>query len=158
MPMLLWIVVVFVTLSAPVGTAVGSALLVGALFDLANSYIVTPHEIIVLGPYALGYAFGSYLLVQLRGMVFKDSPITIAAMTVIGGLFVHLLVIALLSLRRLSFLADDPVGLAGSHDDLVQRFLAILYSGLLALPIGWLLIKSSRLWGFPTHGQALRGR
>jgi hypothetical protein len=147
-PSFLLILAVFIGLSAPSMAAAWAMLILGALADLL------PGGNGILGPWALGYLFGAFALMQVRGLVFRESPITLGVMVFVGGIFVQLLTLAVLSMRGWSIFAGEPI--AGFHwaDQFVKSFLVLLYSAAAAVPVGMMLFRTERLWGF--HPQKIR--
>ncbi|MHC4219084.1 MAG: rod shape-determining protein MreD [Planctomycetota bacterium] len=113
-PGLCGVVAVFVALSAPRTTALWACLVLGLLLDLSHPLTVAENRVVYLiGPYALGFALGGWLVIAGRAMVFRRRPLTIGVMTVLC-------------------------------------LLAVLYSGFIAIPVGWLLVQTIGLWGFQT--------
>ena len=65
--------VVFISMFAPRMTSLWSCLLLGLLMDISTP--IAPHagpSFYVFGPYALGYVFGGFMILQLRPMVFRQ--------------------------------------------------------------------------------------
>ncbi|MHC4414713.1 MAG: hypothetical protein ACYS0G_05465 [Planctomycetota bacterium] len=163
-PSLCGVLAVFVALSAPRMTALWACFILGMLLDLSHpltmpeplldaSYpVASPvvRRLHVIGPYALGYVAGGCLVLQVRTMVFRRRPLAIGVMTVGFLLAVHVVVVGLYVVR--SWYPGGPVFWTelATLNELLRRFLIALYSGLFAIPIGWLLVKSMPLWGFQT--------
>ena len=100
------------------------------------------------GPYALGFVFGTQLVLLLRSMVFRRNPFAVGLLTtpfLIAGSLVYM---ALWSIRGLY--PDTSVPWAGDAaiDELVRRFGIALYSGLFGIPMGWLLLFTWPIWRF----------
>jgi len=151
-PSFLLILMVFLGLSAAPMTVAWAALILGCLIDL----MPTTGDVAILGPAALGYLVGSYAVVQLRSLLFRESILTLAIMVFAVGLFVNLTEVAIYSFRGLGFLADDPIPGWSAFDELVRRFLVLLYSAAVAVPVGWALFRMGPLWGFAGGGRAER--
>ena len=145
-PSLLLIVLVFVALHAPAWSAVWAGLVLGLLADLQPGPMP---EARLIGPHALGFLAGAYALLQLRGMVFRQSIITFAALTLTAGVFVTLVSVALLTVRGLPWPLGEPIPGWHAADQLVHRFLELIYTTLLSIPLGTLLARGMRLWAFP---------
>jgi hypothetical protein len=147
-PSLLLILAAFISLRASRGRALAAAVLIGMSVDLTQPVaVVEPvRNIYVLGPAAIGFMFAAYIIVQLRGLVFIDSLLTLTIMTFIGGLFQSLATVAILTLRGV--LPTDPIPDWHATAQLMQRLLEVFYSAALALPVGWLLRRTRRWWGF----------
>jgi len=153
-PSLLLIVMVFVALHAAATPAAWAGLLVGLTVDLLPGPVpVAPvgrataaQE--VIGPAAVGYLLGAYAVVQLRGLVFRESPLTLCLMVFAAGVVVELCVVTLYSIRGLGFVPAEPVANWSAFGELGRRLLQTVYSAVVALPIGWLLVRSRRYWAF----------
>lgn len=154
-PELPLILLVFIALSAPARHVAWSALLLGLLVDLQPIAVHLPSDrssaadLVLVGPNALGYMLAGFAAYQFRGFAFRDSPITVAVAALFSGVFAHLVVVALLSFRGFSWLTAEPIPDYSAAADLVARALRLLYTAVVALPVGWLLIRSDPLWGFP---------
>lgn len=151
-PSFLLIVMVYVAASAPSSAALWSALVLGLLADLCQPYDFgePARSVSVLGPTALGYLAGAAAVMQLRGLVFRQSPWAWVILVFVGGLFANLVVVALLTLRGVGFLHSTPVAHFSAAEALVDRFFTLLYTALLAAPLGAVLSRTERLWGFAT--------
>jgi rod shape-determining protein MreD len=149
-------VVVFIALLAPRSTALWAAWLLGLLMDLcAPPPDFTPHAHLV-GPYALGYPAACVLVLAVRTTVFRRRVLTIVFLTALSMVLVGLVAVALYTVHswypteiqlRERF---QPMG------ELGRRLGIALVSGLLAFPLGWLLLSTSRIWGFAQTGPGRR--
>ena len=94
-PSFLLVLAVFVALSATATAALGGAIVLGVIADALSSPYpgFTP-----LGPLAAGYFVGVYAVLQVRGMLFRNSVLTLAVMTLLAGLFAELVAVVLVSL------------------------------------------------------------
>ncbi len=135
---------VFVALFANRSAALWACWTLGLLVDLAPPDGSTYH---LIGPHALGYAAGGYLVLQLRSMVFRRRAITMGFLTFLALIAASLVAVMLLSIRSWypNELAYAPL------NDLGRRVLIAVYSGVVAIAIGWLLNKSVPLWGFQSR-------
>jgi len=139
------ILLVFIGLCAPSRVLGIAAVVLGILVDLQPGPMAVP----IIGPAALGYLAGAYVLVQLRSLVFRESVIAFASLVFVVGIAVQLVTVAMYTLRGLPWpLAQPLVGWSASGE-LVHRFLMLVYTTLLALPIGYVLLRSAAWWGFP---------
>jgi rod shape-determining protein MreD len=151
-PSLCVVVAVFVALSAPRTAALWACLVLGLLLDLAQPLTVAENRVVYLiGPHALGYLVGGWLVVSGRAMVFRRRPLTIGVMTVLCLLAVQLVAVSLYALRAQPWYPGQPLFWTDTTTiaELGVRLLAVIYSGLLAIPVGWLLVQTIGLWGFP---------
>jgi cell shape-determining protein MreD len=157
---------VFVALAAPRMAALWACLLLGLLVDLPfqnTSTVSGAGALVVVGPYALGYVFGGYFICQLRASVFRRRALTIgvlAACLAMAAATVAISCGVIRSWHPASWYAGAPLtwprGSAGG--ELLRQLLCSLASGLVAIPVGWMLIRTVPLWGFQhlTRGRGWR--
>ncbi len=141
----------FIALSAPRYAALWSCLVLGLLLDLSAPLSMPGGRVLhLIGPCALGFTAGGWLVLRGRSMVFRQRALSIGAMTVLLLLAANAVAIALYAAR--SWYPGGPVhwtdGSAAAA--ILRRGLVAVYSGLLAVPVGWLLVQSTPLWGFET--------
>jgi cell shape-determining protein MreD len=157
-PSMLIVLVVFVALFASRFSALSAAMLLGAMADLTLP--ARPHGHVeagmyVIGPHALGFLLAAYLVVQLRTMVFRQRVITLSALSLTGAMTAALVAIAIYIVRswygEATVYPTDP---SAGHELLRQAGVA-LYTALLAIPLGWVLLASTPVWGFQS-GQPRR--
>ncbi|MHC4082192.1 MAG: hypothetical protein ACYS15_19580 [Planctomycetota bacterium] len=152
-PSLCAVVAVFVALSAPRTAALWACFVLGLLLDLSHPLTVAENRgVYLIGPYALGYLVGGWLVVSARAMVFRRRPLTIGVMTVACLLAAQLVAVGFYVLRSRQWYPGEPIFWTETSvwAELGVRLLAVLYSGLFAVPIGWLLVQTIGLWGFQT--------
>jgi len=143
----------FVALFASRPAALWACWILGLAMDLAPA--AGPTEWRIIGPHALGYVFGGYVALHLRGMVFRRRAVTTGFITFLFLLASGLVATLLLSIRHI-YLPDTP--LHGSPlGELWLRIKVALYSGLVGIPFGWLLQLTIMLWNFHGGGIARRG-
>jgi cell shape-determining protein MreD len=138
----------FIALFAPRTTTLWACWLLGLAMDLAPAAGPAPWHLV--GPSALGYVFGGYLVVQARAMVFRRRALTTGFMTFVFVLAAAIVATFLLMVRSW-YLSDTPI----AHNPLAefwQRFKVALYSGLVGVPFGWLLQLTIVMWGFQGGG------
>ncbi len=142
-PYLPLIVLVYVALQGPASAVIWVGLLAGVVTDLQGGGPLASAPAMV-GPHALAYMLVAYLILRVRATVFRDSLITLAAGVFVAGLIGHLLAVILLGLR------DVLMEIEGfsAADELVYRFLSLVYSAVAALLVGWLLHKTGAWWGW----------
>jgi cell shape-determining protein MreD len=146
------ILAVFVGLNAPGSVVAWALLILGLLVDLQPGPV---HGAVLLGPGALGFLAGAYAVLQLRTLLFRESVMTLAVMVLAVGVFVQLVMVALLTMRGLPMIAE-PIAGWNAADQLAHRFMQLLYTAALSVPVGWVLIRSRPLWGFAGKGRAER--
>jgi rod shape-determining protein MreD len=153
-PSFVIVLVVFISLFAPRMTALWACWILGLLADLCTPLmqgadLVGP----LIGPHALGYVFGGYLILQLRAMLFRRRALTLAVMTAICLIAASLVVVFIYAVHgwypgeELAWADLHPVG------ELLRRLGVALYSGLLALVIGPVLVWTAPAWAFRTGSQ-----
>ncbi len=152
-PSLCAVLATFIALSAPRMTVLWSCYLIGLMLDLSNRLpLGAAQSLYVIGPYAIGYTIAGYLLLQMRSTVFRQRSLTIGALTVVSLIVVHVVVVTLFVVRGWYPSPAGPLMWAevGTTNELLRRALAALYSGLVAVPVGWLLVRSMPAWAFQT--------
>jgi len=165
-PSFLLILAVFVAMSAPRQTAAWAALAAGLVVDLTQPFQTDPPltvgggvvDLALLGPAGLGYLAGALVTFELRGLVFRDSAVAFSAMVFAAGLFVQLVVVGLITMRGFAWVPGEPIAAWSAADELVHRFFQLLYTAGLAVPVGFVLLRSDPLWGFRSDGAAARMR
>lgn len=142
-PSLSAVLAVFVALFAPRTVALWAAWCLGLLAD-----ICPPHEAVTIGPFALGYVFGAYAVIQVRTLVFRRRILTMAVLTVISLVAVGVVSVGIGTLR--SWYPGAPAAWADYRplSELGRSVGIAIYSGLFAVPAGWLLMRTQPLWGF----------
>lgn len=143
-------VAVYVALLAPKMTALWACWLLGLMVDLGSP--MADGSVHLVGPHALGYAFGGYLVLLLRSMVFRRRVLTIALMSTLHLLAAALIVVIILVARSWFEATAGAWPIDSAMRELWRRMLTALYSGVIALPVGWALIRTFPLWGFTGLG------
>ena len=87
---------------------------------------------------------------QIRALVFRNSSVTVAIAVFFSGIMVHLVIVAMLTVRGVPFVPGEVIAGWAAADQLIQRFLELLYSTIVAIPLGRLLLWTDRWWGFVT--------
>ena len=149
-PTFCFILLAFICVSAPPSVCYWAGLILGLLLDLSRPFAVTGQvfDVVIVGPMALGCLLGAAVGVQLRTLVFRESAVTQAIVTFVVGLFANLLAVAMLSMRGLPWPVGEPVPGFSAADELSHRFLGLVYTALLAMPVGYVLLRTSVLWSF----------
>ena len=136
--------VVFVALFAPPVAALWTALLIGLVVDLATVWGNGVTELVVVGPTALGYLAGAYLVLTVRALLYRRNPITLMAMSVLASLLASLVFVAIHSIRMIYTDAYTFAGLT----ELGHRTLASVYTGAIGLVLAFALFPMMPLFGF----------
>jgi rod shape-determining protein MreD len=141
------ILAVYVAMGASHAHALWAAVLLGACVDLASRRALAgtggPTDLTVLGPNILGFALSAQFTLTMRGVVFRKNPIALAFLAALGALVCAVVVVGLLSIRSLYDPIDFRPGLS-----LWQGLLSAGYTGLVALPIGMVLLMLNPFLGF----------
>ena len=145
------IMVVFAALFASRRSALWGAVVGGLLMDLSTPLPLPSGSLVyVPGPHALGCVAGVFLILQLRPLVFRGRALTIASMVLASMIVMSLVVVTIYTIR--SWYPAETV-LYPTRLSAVQEFARQLgvgvYSALIAVPFGWVLIQTGGLWGFP---------
>lgn len=141
--------VVFVSLFAPRRTALWGSLVAGLLLDLVTPAVFDGNQAFHLpGPYALGFVFGTQLVILLRSMVFRRNPFAVGLLTAPFLVAASLAYMAIWSIRGLYPETSVPWAGDSAVDELFRRFGIALYSGAFGIPMGWLLLFTWPIWRF----------
>jgi len=148
-PSVLVVLVVFTAFFAPRVKAIFAAWGSGLAVDLSVEYVHGAGEVgPVLGPHAMGFVCGAYLVLLVRPLLVRRSAFTMAVMSVIFSVTTALVVMFILTAHGWY----DPVPIrwrTGSLTvEMARRGGAALYTGLAALPIAFVLLLTIDLWGF----------
>ncbi|MCA9295965.1 MAG: rod shape-determining protein MreD [Phycisphaerales bacterium] len=154
-PSFLACLVVFVALFATRMSALWACWIAGMMMDILSSITWQDHEtFVLLGPYALGYTLAGFMVLQIRAMVFRRRALTVGALALACVLLASLFAVGIFVLRSwytepaLSAYLSQGSALA----EIGHRLGIAVYTGLIAIPIGWLLQTSLPVWGFEMVG------
>jgi len=154
-PSLTLVLAVHVAWSAPRSGVPWAMLVLGFGQDMAHPLRVwSGEDLPLLGPWCLGYLAAGYVCLQLRPQLRRSSPLAFAMMTLAAGVFMHLVVVALITARGLPVPTGDPPEGWIVADELVARFLALVYTILLAAPLGVVWERTTPLWRFASAKHA----
>jgi cell shape-determining protein MreD len=146
--------VVFIALFAPETMALFVALCLGILVDLSPGHGQLGGGAHLIGPNALGFFVTTLLILRVRNVVFRRRIMTIAFFAA-GAVIVTAAVQAFVLITR-SFMPWNPALAGGGFEELVKLFGIAIYTGLLAVPLGWCLLSTIGVWKFhsPTGRRA----
>ena len=153
-PLALPTLVVFVALFAPEVAALISAMILGILVDLSPGHGELLHGAHLIGPNTLGLLVTTILVLKIRNVVFRRKIITIVFFAA-GCVIVTGAVQALVLILR-GFMPWTPPIIGGGFGELLKLFGTAIYTGLLAVPLGWCLLATIGMWKFhsPTGRRA----
>jgi len=141
--------VVFVALFAPVPVALWSAWVAGLLVDLSQPQISADQiTYFLVGPNALGFVAGAAIVLQMRTAVFRYRALTIGVLSVLAMMAAGVVVVSVHAVRMWLPWADIAPGQSGLGHQLLNFVGISVYSGLVAIPLGWLLNCSLPWWRF----------
>jgi len=147
-PMLLLIMLVFIGLQARAMAVAWAALVLGVLVDMS----LQQHEPGLIGPWAIGFLAAGYAMVQLRNLLFRDSMFTIAIMTMVAGIFAFLVATTIHVMRGIPILGNEPAVGFSAVEQLYRGFFTLIYTSIVAIPVGYMLLKSRPIWGLSGRG------
>lgn len=154
-PSFLMVLLVFVALWARPATLLAASAAIGVLMDLVHQIPTRDGEtVVVVGPWALGCMVAGYTVLNFRGMMFRRNPITAGILAVIAGAVAAAVVVALLRIRG----SYDRIEFGGAASELWPRLASALYTGVVAVPMTWLLQRAGGLMGFRRPMEAASGR
>lgn len=151
-------IVVFVALSAPKKLVIRAAMLAGLIADLFSPVLLgdgTP--LVVPGPRVLAFALGAAAVIPLRGLLYRQNPLSNSAAVLVFSAFTALAWIVMSILRSVVTGGDVPWWPATGTSEVVVQFLGALGDAVLALPVFWVLTRTKPLWGFETKTRLTPG-
>lgn len=151
-PRLVLAVVVFALLSAPRLHAVRIAFLAGFLTDLlAPAIRPDGTQLVVIGPWTLGFALGALAVLPLRSLLYHRNPIASGFATVVFGMLAAIVFVSVWVIRMLLLRDETPSWWPGTNaGEVVRQSKSAIASGVLAIPAMWLLERTKAVWGFST--------
>lgn len=158
-PRFLACVVVYAILSAPRAYAVRIAMLAGLLADLLSPTIrPDDSQLVVIGPWTLGFALGALAVLPLRSLLYHRNPISSGFATFVFSLLAAIVFVAVWVLR-INLLADEsPSWWPGTGaSEVWHQSKVALANGVVAIPTVWLLDRSRGIWGFSTAKRLVHG-
>ena len=145
-PLAMPCLVVFISLFAPVTLVYALSLLLGVLVDLSPGQGILAGGSHLIGPHALGYLITALLVVRIRVVVFRRRVLTVAVLAA-GSVLVTGSVYALVMLVR-GMLPWTPDAAGGGIEAFAKLFGTAIYTGLLAVPLGWCMLSTIGMWRF----------
>lgn len=154
-PSFLMVLLVFVSLWARPATLLGASAAIGVLMDLVHQLPTRDGEtVVIVGPWALGCMAAGYTVLNFRGMMFRRNPITAGILAAIAGAVAASVVVALLRIRS----SYGLIEFGGAAAELWPRLASALYTGIVAVPMTWVLHRAGGLMGFRRPMEAAAGR
>lgn len=158
-PRFLPCVVVFALLSAPRVHAVRLAMLAGLIADLLSpSLRADGSQLVVIGPWTLGFALGALAILPLRSLLYHRNPISSGFATLVFSLLASVAFVAVWVLRLKLIGDDSPSWWPGTGaGEVWQQSKVALANALIAVPTVWLLNRTRGIWGFSTAKRVVPG-
>ncbi len=153
-PLAMPCLVVFIALFAPETIAILVTLLLGVLVDLSPGNGELAGSAHLIGPHALGFLVTTILVLKIRNIVFRRRVFTIAALAAVAVITTGATEALVMLIRGI--MPWTPAVTSGGFGELIKLFGTAIYSGLLAVPLGWCLLATIGLWKFhsPTGRRA----
>ncbi len=149
-PLLSIVLLVYVCLFASRTSSLIACLSLGLAMDLAVPPLSTPGEatVTLIGPHALGFLFAGYLVLQVRTMVFRQRVVTLAVLSFVATLAAAVVMTAIYVIR--SWYGEGVIypTYPSAMWSMVRWGGIALYSALIALPLGWVLLTTTPIWQF----------
>ncbi len=150
-PHLVIVVVAFAAMHGDTSTVNWFALLAGFCMDLSEPSLTGPRApLYLVGPSTLGMFFGAQALLAMRGFLIRRNPLAVGVSSFVLGVTSGLFWTAWWALRSWYPDSPPPWGDGSALRELGNQFLEALSIGILGLPFGWLLLRFSALWVFPS--------
>jgi cell shape-determining protein MreD len=146
--------VVFIALFAPETAALFVALALGILVDLSPGHGELGAGAHLIGPNALGFVVTTLLILRVRNIVFRRRILTIVFFTA-GAVIVTAAVHSFVLITR-GLMPWNPAAVGGGFGAFAKLFGTAIYTGLLAVPLGWCFLSTIGMWKFhsPTGRRA----
>lgn len=148
-PSTLAALVAFVVLFGSRNSAWFAAVIAGVALDLSVPLPWDGRELVVIGPWALGFAFGAALLLSVRTSLVRRNLLTMALAVFLLLMSASLVWCAVWSARAWLPESLPPWGGGSVFNAFGERFRWALWSSVLAIPVGWVLARTLGIWGFP---------
>ncbi|MEL7474371.1 MAG: hypothetical protein AAGK04_13720 [Planctomycetota bacterium] len=137
---------VFVAMWAPSSVALWASFALGVLVDLTWQVPRTDAGVAtILGPYALGFTLAGWLVINMRGMVIRRNPATMAFLCLLASAVAQTVVVALYTIRSLY---GDPVAWSPASELLSRVFAGSLYTALMGLLLSLGLFAATPIFQF----------
>ena len=148
-PLAMPCLVVFVALFSPSMLAYIATLALGLLVDLSPGHGDLSHGVHLIGPSTLGFFVSAILIIKIRNVVFRRKVFTIVILTTGCVVVTDAVEVVILILRSL-MPWTPPLSGTGGIAGLAKMLASAIYSGLLAVPLGWCLLSTIGMWRFST--------
>ncbi len=145
-PSFVFSLLVLVALAASPVTIYSAAFFLGLLVDLLNPIVLADGkgDVVLLGPYTLGYLLSAQLMLLSRGMLMRRNPLTFGLLAGLGFAVVQVMVLSYLTIRGWF---SEPVAMAAGSE-VLRRLASAFYTGLLGMILALALLPLASYFGF----------
>jgi len=145
------VLVTFIGLFAATRATLTAWAVMGLVIDLA----MPPHVggVTLIGPYTIGFLFGGFAVLQLRTLVLRTHPLSMAFCTMAAGLAAQLVVVLIFTIRSWY---DPAFAEYRAVADLIARSLGLLYTAAFALLLALPLVRLVPVFGLQLSKHASR--
>ena len=135
------------------------ALLAGVLGDLLSPVVrVDGSQLVVIGPWTLGFALGALAAVPLRSLLYHRNPISGGFAVMVFSMLASIVFVAIWMIRLLVLRDELPSWWPGTGaGEVWQQSKVALASAVVAIPTIWFLDKTRVIWGFSTAKRVVPG-
>lgn len=137
---------VVIALCAAPMPALWSCLALGLAMDLTTPTTTATGQLWVAGPYALGFLVAGQFVLLVRGLVIRRNPLTVLALSVLASALMHIVVVAIYTIRHKLYGPGDWHATA----ELTGRLLSALLTGGSGFLLSLLLLPMAPALGL--HG------
>lgn len=135
----------FVSLYAPRKQAMWVAIILGIIMDLLSPMTgTTGGSTVIVGPHALGFLLACHFIFAIRGSLIRRNPLTLVIISICASFIAQIVVIAIFTARDQG---TNPL-IWDAGDQLIQRSLSSLYTGLSALVLSIIFFALAPTFGF----------
>ena len=145
-PLAMPCLVVFIALFAPQTLVYVLSLMLGVLVDLSPGQGILEGGSHLIGPHAGELIAEIGVAMRIRVVVFRRRVLTVAVLAA-GSVLVTGSVYALVMLTR-GMLPWTPDAAGGGIEAFAKLFGTAIYTGLLAVPLGWCMLSTIGMWRF----------
>jgi len=150
-PSFIVILLVFISMWATTGQSLTAAAILGLAADLV--YMVPfsgDDDVVIFGPHALGFMLAAYTVRTMRALMYRRGALATGFLALVAALIAEIVVTSVLSVR--SFYDGVLVGSATTR--LFEGVGSAVLTGLVGVPVGWLLSPFRGVMGFPATGKS----
>jgi len=147
-PLAMPCLVVFIALFAPETLVYALSLVLGVLVDLSPGQGILEGGSHLIGPHALGYLVTALLVVRIRVVVFRRRVLTLAVLAAGSVLVIGSVYALVVLVRGMLPWGGAPGAAGGGIEAFAKLFGTAIYTGLLAVPLGWCMLSTIGMWRF----------